>query len=119
MQPCKLILFGLIPLCFIAGIASGGWYVSWSDNEAGYVKPVHYSFEFYKGLRWSVMLVGGIMAMISYCWKHRKLSLLFGFVAVLFNPVIPIHLPKDAWEAIDTVAGWVFLVGPAYLLART
>ena len=55
------------------------------------------------------------MAITSYCRKDRMVSLAFGFVAALFNPIIPIHLHKAIWEAIDTLVGWVFLLGAGYL----
>lgn len=32
----------------------------------------------------------------------------FGFVAILFNPVIPIHLQSEQWEVIDLLAGVFF-----------
>ena len=122
MQSRKWMLAGLIPLCLFvagycanAGLASGGWHLDWVNGEPSYSAPRHYSFEFYRGLRWSVMLVGGIMTITSYCWKHRKVSLAFGVAAALFNPIIPIHLSKEIWELIDNLVLWVFLVGPAYL----
>jgi len=65
------------------------------------------------------MIVGGIMAITSYYWKHRRLSLVFGCVAVLFNPIITIHLSKQAWEVIDILVFWVFFVGPGYLWPKT
>jgi hypothetical protein len=121
MQSRRRLLFGLIPLCLfvagyclIAGLASGGWHQN-REGEPSYTAPVHHSAEFYKGLRWSVMLVGGIMAIASYCWKHRKASLVFGLVAAFFNPIIPIHLSKQTWQVIDILVFWVFLSGPGYL----
>jgi hypothetical protein len=119
--PRKWMFFGLIPLCLfvagyclIAGLAPGSWHQN-REGEPSYSTPVHHSAEFYKGLRWSVMLVGGVMAITSYGWKRRRLSLVFGSVAVLFNPIIAIHLPKATWEVIDMLVFWVFLIGPGYL----
>ena len=118
MQFRKWMLFGLIPLClfvagycFTAAMSSGGSHRNFNGEEV-YSAPVHHS---YRGLRWSVMLVGGIMAITSYCWKHRKVSLAFGFAAALFNPILPIHLAKDTWALIDILAFWVFFIGPFYL----
>ncbi|MEN9575718.1 MAG: hypothetical protein RL514_3573 [Verrucomicrobiota bacterium] len=65
------------------------------------------------------MLVGGVMAITSYCWKHRLLSLVFGSVAVLFNPLLAIHLPKQTWELIDMLVFWVFFIGPGYLWPKS
>lgn len=117
----RRLLFGMIPLCLfvagycgIAGLGSGGWHTN-REGEPSYSAPVHHSPEFYTGLRWSVMIVGGIMAVTGYCWKHRWVSGVFGLVAVLFNPIIPIHMNKDAWEVVDLLVFWVFLIGPGYL----
>jgi hypothetical protein len=31
-----------------------------------------------------------------------------GFMAVLFNPLVPIRLPRSSWHALDLVAAIVF-----------
>jgi hypothetical protein len=35
---------------------------------------------------------------------------LFGFIAVLFNPVVIVHLSRDLWQPIDTLCGVVFFL---------
>ena len=35
---------------------------------------------------------------------------LFGFIAVLFNPLIPIHLSREIWQPVDIVCGILFMV---------
>ncbi len=61
------------------------------------------------------MIVGGIVAVAGYCWQHRRVSLVFGLVAVLFNPIIAIYMSKDSWQVIDILTFWVFFIGPGYL----
>ena len=34
---------------------------------------------------------------------------IFGFVAILFNPLIPIYLDKEIWMVIDLAAAVLFL----------
>lgn len=34
----------------------------------------------------------------------------FGAIAVLFNPIIPIHLTREIWWPIDLAAGIFFLI---------
>ncbi len=116
----RSLLIGLIPIslfvagyCMTAGLASG-WHSN-REGESSYTAPLHHSREFSTGLRWSVMIVGGIMAITGYCWKHQRVSVAFGLVAVLFNTIVPVHMPKQAWEVVDLLFFWVFLVGPGYL----
>lgn len=46
-----------------------------------------------------------------FAWdKKRFLSYTFITAAVLFNPVIPIHLTRGIWQIIDIVAVLPFLV---------
>jgi hypothetical protein len=117
----RRLLYGLIPLCLFvagycitAGLASGGWHTN-REGEPSYTAPVRHSRDFYTGLRWSVMVVGGIMGVTSYCWGHPKVCAVFGTVAALFNPILAIHLSKGMWEFIDLLTFWVFLGGPGYL----
>lgn len=36
--------------------------------------------------------------------------ILFGLIAILFNPIIPIHLhSKETWQVIDGVVGIIFI----------
>src|SRR5262245_47831179 len=86
----KRMLYGLTPLClFVAG------YCLMASAR------VRHSHEFYTGLRWSVMAIGGIMAVTSYCWRHPKVCAVFVAVAMLFNPILEVHLSKGLWQAID------------------
>jgi hypothetical protein len=33
----------------------------------------------------------------------------FAVIAVLFNPILPIHLSRELWQPIDVISGIVFL----------
>lgn len=61
-------------------------------------------------MRFVVCAVGIYLAYKVY--EENKESLwvwAFGFVAVLFNPIIPIVLKRAQWETIDLIAGVFFL----------
>jgi hypothetical protein len=100
-------------LC-IAGMAPGGWHLT-EDGEPTYRTPVKHSREFYRGLRYSVTIVGAGLAGYSIYKSHRVLIAVFTFIVVLFNPVAAIHLAKDTWCFIDLVCMWVFFIGPGLL----
>lgn len=50
-----------------------------------------------------------------WCWtaysKDRSVGfnvILAGAIAVLFNPVVPVHLSRDLWQPIDVLAACCF-----------
>jgi len=58
------------------------------------------------------LIACGIFAFASFVSYNRKnptLPWVYGFLAVLFNPVFKIHLPKEVWIVIDIGAG-IFLL---------
>jgi hypothetical protein len=46
----------------------------------------------------------GFLAYDIYIRGGKVLPWVFGFMAVLFNPLIKIHLPKEVWIFIDVVS---------------
>ena len=48
-------------------------------------------------------------AVITYEKQSLYLPWVFGLLALLFNPIIKIHLPKELWAAID-VASAIFIL---------
>lgn len=67
-------------------------------------------------MRFVVCSVSIYLAYKTY--KDNKESLwvwAFGFVAILFNPVTPIHLQREQWEVIDLLTG-VFFVASIFLV---
>jgi len=70
-------------------------------------------------LRWVVCAVGIYVAYIAYRWDKVWATWVFGLLAALFNPIIPVHLTKEIWQSIDGfsailfLAGIIFVKGPA------
>lgn len=65
------------------------------------------------------IVVCGVAVYVAYCghkWGKPWATWMFGLMAVLFNPLIPVHLTKATWLPIDVVAAGAF-VGAALLLA--
>ena len=46
----------------------------------------------------------------------RVLPCVYGVLALLFNPIIKVHLPKEAWAVVD-IAAALFLAATAKRLA--
>ena len=60
-------------------------------------------------LRFIVCGVSAYIAFIAYLWQKLLATWLFGFIAVLFNPLIPIHLPREVWQLIDLTCALLFV----------
>jgi len=66
-------------------------------------------------LRFVVCAVSAYIAFMSYKWQKLWATWLFGFIAVLFNPLIPIHLPREVWQLIDVTCAFLFVAIAATL----
>jgi hypothetical protein len=71
------------------------------------VAPLPYGY--YILLRLVACGTFGYAAYIAYTKNNQSLPWFYGVMAVLFNPIIKIHLPKEYWVVIDVVAGILLL----------
>ncbi len=69
--------------------------------------PLPYGY--YTLLRLVACGVFAFAAFVSFERKSKILPWVFGLLALLFNPIIKVHLPKEAWALVDIAAG-VFLL---------
>lgn len=60
-------------------------------------------YGYYQLLRFVVCGVSVYVAFMAYTWKKIWATWLFGFIALLFNPLIPIHLSQELWQPIDVI----------------
>ncbi len=74
-------------------------------------------YGYYRYLRFVVCGAAAYTAYIAYRWQKLWAVWLLGFMAILFNPVMEIHLPRRLWQIIDVVCV-VFLIVVMLVLAR-
>lgn len=67
-------------------------------------------YGYYTLLRLVVCGVGAYTAFVMYEWRRTGLAWLFGFIAVLFNPVVIVHLSRDLWQPIDLSCAVLFAI---------
>jgi len=70
----------------------------------------HWPYGYYQLLRFVTCGVAVYVAYMAYSWQKIWAVWLFGFVALLFNPLIPIHLSRELWQPIDIVCAALFIV---------
>lgn len=72
----------------------------------GAIAPLPYGY--YQLLRWVICGVAIFTAVSAYRWGKTWATWLFGVVAALFNPIVPIHLTREIWQPIDLAAALLF-----------
>ena len=68
-----------------------------------------FPYGYYQLLRFIVCGVGVYIAYTAYNWQKKWAMWLFGFIALLFNPLIPIHLSRGLWQPIDVICAILFV----------
>jgi hypothetical protein len=67
-------------------------------------------YVYYQLLRFLVCGVGAYGAYLSYRQKKTAWTWILGITALIFNPFYKFQFGKEAWVAIDVIAGLIFLV---------
>jgi hypothetical protein len=65
-------------------------------------------YGYYRFLRIVITIIAGINAFSIFERDNKTLFIVFLAVAILFNPLIPIHLDKATWTPIDLIVGLFF-----------
>lgn len=74
----------------------------------------YHPYSFYMLLRWFNCIMAGYLAWRLFYSERVPLALLFGIVAIIFNPIAPIRFQRDTWATLDLVGAAFFLFG-AYM----
>lgn len=72
--------------------------------------PSGWPYDFYILLRWVISISAVIIANEFYKSKLNAWMMIFGGIAFLFNPLIPVHLDKSSWVLIDFVSALLFFL---------
>jgi len=60
-------------------------------------------------LRWIVAGIALFVLWTAYNLKMQGWVWLMASVAILFNPILPVHLDKGVWQVIDFIVASLFL----------
>lgn len=72
--------------------------------------PSGWPYNYYVLLRFTIFLSSIIFAYGFYKSKLTGWALVFGVIAFLFNPIIPIYLNKSHWILIDLTSAILFFL---------
>jgi len=72
--------------------------------------PAIWPYGYYILLRWIITASALFLVWSAHDLKKTFWVVLMGLVAILFNPIAPIHLDKETWVIIDFIVAILFLV---------
>jgi len=72
--------------------------------------PSFWPYSFYLLLRWIIFASSLYIAYSFYNSKLNGWSFVFGGIAFIFNPILPIYLDKSSWVGIDLVSSVLFFI---------
>jgi hypothetical protein len=61
-------------------------------------------------MRWVVCSSAVFVAVVAYKGRRYWGTWLYGLLALLFNPIIPVHLSRGTWRPLDVVAGIAMVI---------
>ena len=67
-------------------------------------------YSYYQFLRWAILGVCGYSAYLAYNSGRKIWMVIFGAIALLFNPIIPFYFSRSAWQSIDIIVAIIFLI---------
>lgn len=67
-------------------------------------------YGYYILLRWLICFSASVVAWGFYKSHLSHWSLIFGGIAFLFNPLIPVYLTKPVWVSIDLIVSVLFVI---------
>ena len=73
-------------------------------------------YAYYQLLRWAVCGISGYSAYKAHEEKMFVWAWIFGGIAILFNPIAPIHFARETWQFLDVASALVFFVSFFFLL---
>ncbi len=73
-------------------------------------------YAYYRLLRWVTCAAAVFTAYQAWGWKRTWAIWPFALVAILFNPLVPVHLTRQLWQPVDLATASAFLAG-AFILA--
>mgnify|MGYP001000638762 FL=1 len=68
-----------------------------------------FDYGFYMLLRFIICAISVYLAYNAAKGGAEHWVWIFGIIAALFNPFLPVHLNKGLWKIIDSAAAFIFL----------
>jgi len=71
---------------------------------------VLWPYGYYTLLRWVITITASFVAYTANQLNRSGWMWAFVIVALLFNPIAPVHLDRETWVVIDLIVAAIFLI---------
>ena len=68
-----------------------------------------HKYDYFVLLRWVTCAVAAYGAVLASEVRRISWTWTLGIVALLFNPILPVHLKRETWAVIDVATGVLLL----------
>lgn len=69
-----------------------------------------YDYAFYQLLRFIAFFAFGFAAFTAHTKKQQIMPFILGFLAIVFNPFLPIYLERNTWQLVDVLSGVLLIM---------
>jgi hypothetical protein len=76
-------------------------------------------YSFYVFMRFVACGSAAYLAVCAHRDKSHFWTWVMGAVALLFNPLVPVHMSRHDWQRLDVVGAFVFAIYVGVLVHRT
>ena len=74
---------------------------------------ISFPYGFYTFLRLIISITATVIIFQNFKTSEgiNEISILFGLILILYNPIIPVHLSREIWMPINFITSGVYIYG--------
>lgn len=72
---------------------------------------LHLPYGYYQFLKLVVTFSAGFLAICGWQFRSHLMTVVFGLVALTYNPVLPLSLGREIWSWVNVATAAVFMLG--------
>jgi hypothetical protein len=72
-------------------------------------------YSYFTFLRWVTCASAAYAAFVAHQAERLSWVWAFGIAAMLFNPLVPVRLPREVWRPIDVAMALLFVSAAAWM----
>ncbi len=79
----------------------------------------NHAYGYFTFLRFIVCFVAAYNAFLAHSKHKVEWAWILGGIAVLFNPIVPLHMNRQLWIVIDVLVAAIFIISLFFVKRRS